>query len=150
MNNRVGIYNKMPAIDMETLIKVCKVQDVLISRHKKWLRKRGVVLDCTVWEMTGCTTEVFYGHFESLFADGMSWSNFGEWQIDHVYPISAVNPKRIDLILGAFNYKNLQPMWAEANSRKGDSITIDAPSIHWLHRGPPQSVQSVFVDDLLV
>lgn len=70
----------------------------------------------------GYSKDEFVAHIESKFEDGMSWSNHGEWHIDHIRPISDF------LASGIFDPKvvnaldNLQPMWAKDNLSKGASI----------------------------
>lgn len=59
-------------------------------------------------------------HIESLFTDGMTWENYGEWHIDHKIPISLMTLYGIDdpAIINALT--NLQPMWAIDNLTKGN------------------------------
>ena len=61
-------------------------------------------------------------HLENQFVEGMSWDNYGEWQIDHIVPcasfdLSDPNQQRI-----CFNFRNLQPLWAKDNQRKQDKL----------------------------
>jgi hypothetical protein len=72
-------------------------------------------------------------HLESLFTDGMSWYNYGEWHIDHKKPLSSFDKETPIHIVNALS--NLQPLWAttreingviyEGNINKGDKITIN-------------------------
>lgn len=61
-------------------------------------------------------------HLESLFEPGMTWSNHGEWHIDHIVPVSwwlkngVTDPSMINALI------NLQPLWAEDNLAKSDKI----------------------------
>lgn len=70
-------------------------------------------------KMLGYTRGQLKSHIESLFADGMSWSNHGEWHIDHIKPVSLfiaegeTDPKVINAL------SNLQPLWAKDNLSKG-------------------------------
>ena len=59
-------------------------------------------------------------HIEKQFKDGMSWSNFGEWHIDHIIPLSSGNNK--DEWIKLNHYTNLQPLWAKENLIKGAKI----------------------------
>jgi hypothetical protein len=61
-------------------------------------------------------------HIQSLFKDGMSWDNYGDWQVDHIIPCAAFDLSNIDNQLICFNYKNLQPLWAIDNLIKKDKI----------------------------
>lgn len=56
---------------------------------------------------------------ERLFVDGMSWDNYGKWHIDHIKPCAAfdlTDPKQFD---ECWALRNLQPLWASDNIRKG-------------------------------
>jgi hypothetical protein len=71
-------------------------------------------------ELLGYSAEDLKNHLESLFTDGMSWDNYGQWHIDHIIPLSSANTE--DEICALFNYKNLQPLWASDNFKKSDKI----------------------------
>jgi hypothetical protein len=45
----------------------------------------------------------------------MTFENYGEWEIDHMTPISKFNLK---------DYKNLQPLWMIDNRKKSNKILI--------------------------
>lgn len=68
----------------------------------------------------GCTLETFKLHIESQFKLGMTWENYGEWHIDHIFPLSKANND--DLLKKAVHYTNLQPLWAEENLKKSNKI----------------------------
>lgn len=56
-------------------------------------------------------------HIESLFTDGMSWSNYGEWHIDHIKPVSSFTRDTLPSIVNSLN--NLQPLWATTREING-------------------------------
>lgn len=62
-------------------------------------------------------------HIESLFADGMSWSNYGEWEIDHIIPISHFVKQGVTDFEIVNALSNLQPLWRTDNLSKGSSVT---------------------------
>jgi len=66
----------------------------------------------------GCSQEELKARFESLFTEGMTWENYGEWHVDHIRPVSSFAPEEWALIN---HYTNLQPLWAKDNLMKGDS-----------------------------
>jgi len=74
-------------------------------------------------EYLGCSLEEFKTHIESLWLDGMTWENHGidGWHIDHKIPLDYF-VKNEDDPWKANHYSNLQPLWAEDNIRKGNSI----------------------------
>jgi hypothetical protein len=123
MNGKAGVYNIWPKVAPELQMAIGRVTDSVIARHRRWLKRRGIVMDCTVWEMTGCTTVQFCEHISGKFEPAMNWLNFGKWQIDHIHPLAAVDPSSTEAILGAFHFANLRPSWASENSRKGAKVT---------------------------
>lgn len=56
-------------------------------------------------------------HLESLFTEGMTWSNHGEWHIDHIIPVSNFTPDTPMNIVNALS--NLQPLWATTREING-------------------------------
>ncbi len=54
---------------------------------------------------------------EEKFKPGMSWDNHGKWHIDHVKPLASASDE--NQLRALCHYKNLQPLWAEENIRKG-------------------------------
>jgi hypothetical protein len=59
-------------------------------------------------------------HIESQFTQGMSWDNYGEWEIDHIIPCASFDLTNSIEQKKCFNYKNLQPLWKEDNLKKSD------------------------------
>lgn len=71
-------------------------------------------------KVMGCDYETAFKHLESLFKEGMSWDNYGEWHIDHIIPLcSATTVKELESLC---HYTNLQPLWAEENILKGGKM----------------------------
>ena len=52
------------------------------------------------------------------FKPKMNWDNYGEWQIDHVVPISQA--KTTNKIIELNHFTNLRPMWAIDNIKKSN------------------------------
>jgi hypothetical protein len=65
----------------------------------------------------GCSIEFYKSYIESQFKDGMSWNNHGEWHIDHIKPLGLAKTERE--LKKLFHYKNVQPLWADENRKKG-------------------------------
>jgi hypothetical protein len=82
------------------------------------------------WEgLVGYSTIELIEHLEKQFKPGMDWSNYGKygWHIDHIIPISSFefsSTEDIDFKL-CWSLKNLQPLWAEDNLRKGNKLDSD-------------------------
>lgn len=72
--------------------------------------------------LIGCSIVELREHLESQFKEGMNWSNYGKWHIDHIRPCSSFDLADTEQQKICFNYKNLQPLWAEDNLRKGCKI----------------------------
>jgi hypothetical protein len=74
----------------------------------------------TTIELLGYSAEELKTHMESLFSDGMSWENWGLWEIDHVKPISSFNKDEDPKIVNSLS--NLQPLWKQDNIKKRDNF----------------------------
>ena len=59
-------------------------------------------------------------YLQSKFENGMTWENYGKWHIDHIRPCASFDLTDIEQQKICFNYKNLQPLWAEDNFKKSD------------------------------
>jgi hypothetical protein len=68
----------------------------------------------------GCSVDELKIHLEKQFLDGMSWSNHGEWHIDHIKPLAKFDLKDKKQLLIACHYTNLQPLWAKENIIKSN------------------------------
>jgi len=73
-------------------------------------------------QLLGCTVEQLRAHLEARFTSGMSWSNYGEWHIDHIKPCSSYDMSDPVQQAACFHYTNLQPLWAIDNLKKGDAV----------------------------
>ena len=54
----------------------------------------------------------FKNKMEECFTEGMCWENHGEWEVDHIIPLCKG---------GKHSPKNLQPLWATDNHKKGSN-----------------------------
>jgi hypothetical protein len=62
------------------------------------------------------------GHLETQFTSGMSWSNYGEWHVDHIIPISSFNFNNYEEFESCWSLSNLQPLWGSENISKNNKI----------------------------
>lgn len=74
-------------------------------------------------ELMGYSSSDLKESVESKFLDGMSWENYGDWHIDHMYPISRYVQDGIEDPSIINDLDNLIPMWSEHNIRK-DTRTL--------------------------
>lgn len=56
-------------------------------------------------------------HLESLFTEGMSWDNYGEWHVDHIKCVYEFNDDTHPSIVNALS--NLRPLWATTREING-------------------------------
>ena len=64
----------------------------------------------------GCSKKELELHIESQFKEGMTWDNYGEWEIDHIKPLSIAETE--NEMYKLCHYTNLQPLWKSANRKK--------------------------------
>lgn len=75
------------------------------------------------WEdLVNFTLQDLIVHLEKQFKDGMNWNNQGKWHIDHIKPISnfSFNSYEDKDFQECWSLRNLQPLWAIDNLRKGN------------------------------
>jgi len=56
-------------------------------------------------------------HISSLFTEGMSWDNYGEWHVDHIIEIIKHQKNTHPSIVNALS--NLRPLWATSRTVNG-------------------------------
>ena len=83
-----------------------------VVRAKNYTRKNHLN------EILGIDWKGFKLYLSSLFDGGMNWDNYGEWEIDHIKPLSTA--KNISEVEQLFHYSNLQPLWRSDNRRKSN------------------------------
>lgn len=59
----------------------------------------------------GCSIPDLKKHLEAQFQPGMSWDNYGEWEIDHILPLCSVDLSDEIQFKKVSHYSNLQPLW---------------------------------------
>lgn len=96
---------------------VKRVKDSLSARIRAVLKGKGYAKNTKTAEVLGCDLETLKAHIESKFWPGMSWGNYGEWQIDHIKPLASA--ETIEDVYRLNHYSNLQPLWMIDNIRKG-------------------------------
>jgi hypothetical protein len=89
------------------------------SRIGNFIRARGLMKPCGTERLLGADFNQVKAWIESQFSEGMSWSNYGEWHLDHKIPL--LTARTMDELLPLFSYENLQPLWAIDNFSKSKS-----------------------------
>jgi len=65
----------------------------------------------------GCNHVTLRQHISARFREGMAWSRYGQWEVDHIVPLSAAQSEAE--LLKLCQFRNLQPLWKRENQMKG-------------------------------
>lgn len=88
-------------------------RSILTNALKRFSSKK---IDKTI-NLLGYSALELKTHIESLFLEGMTWENYGEWHIDHIKMVSTFDKETTMNIVNSLD--NLRPLWAKDNcSRK--------------------------------
>ena len=101
-----------------------KLIDNLARRTTKELKKRNIERKINHTDLIGCNGDYLKKYISKLFTEDMTLNNYGEWELDHIKPVSSFNLNNEDELQECFNYKNLQPLWKEDNKKKSNKIRI--------------------------
>jgi hypothetical protein len=77
----------------------------------------------TTSELLGYTSIELKENLESKFKEGMSWDNYGEWEIDHIRPVSSFDLEKTPPSVVS-SLDNLQPLWEIENITKGNKYEL--------------------------
>lgn len=105
-----------------------RTKHYLRVRLNKELRRVNTTKSDRTVSLLGCSIEELRAHLESNFTIGMSWENYGIWQmdkpmtwhIDHIRPCASFDLSDPEQQRECFHWTNLQPLWAIDNLTKGD------------------------------
>lgn len=89
------------------------------SRVAAAFRRAGFRKGSATEDLVGCDFKTLRAHIESLFRPGMTWANrgFKGWHLDHKIPLASATDEAS--LRALCHYKNLQPLWASENLKKG-------------------------------
>lgn len=93
-----------------------RLRDNLRRRLSKALK--GLQKEKPAHELLGCSWRYFKKHLEQNFHEGMNWENYGQWHVDHFFPLMTYDLSKRGQQKKAFNYKNLRPLWADENRKR--------------------------------
>ena len=103
-----------------------RLERILRARFTKFLKQNNCRKGGRSFEIFGATPQQIKSHIESQFKDDMTWENQGEWHIDHIIPLDYYfknfDLNDLEVQKKAFNYKNLQPLWAFENLSKSNKF----------------------------
>jgi len=112
---RVWEYKKYHS-DPHFKIKACMSMRLRDALRRHSFKKNGASL----FDLLPYSLEELMQHLEKQFEPGMTWSNHGEWHIDHIkadvrFKYSSVHDEEFRR---CWSLENLQPLWPEDNLRK--------------------------------
>lgn len=99
-----------------------KLRYTLRNRIRRALKNQFSTKASKTINLLGCSIEECRKYLESKFQDGMTWDNYGKWEIDHIIPCIAFDLTNIEEQKKCFNYTNLQPLWWRDNRTKGNKV----------------------------
>lgn len=115
--NQVQVYRQLAKNDI-----IYKILNNLSSRINTELQKRNIRRTLTYTEFLGCSPNDFKIFIENKFVERMNFDNYGEWVVDHIFPISKIDFNNFEEIKKCFHYTNLQPLWELSNRIKYNKI----------------------------
>lgn len=111
---------------------VYKIIRTIRSRTRLFIKSANIQKIDSITKAIGCSKQEFIAHIESKFynrksGEIMTWENYGYygWHIDHIKPLSSFDLTNEEQFKKACHYTNLQPLWAEDNLTKSNSIVDD-------------------------
>lgn len=110
-----------------------KNKEVILKKNREWnkknahivtwrsilkshLRRIGKSKEGKTIDLLGYSALELKQYIESLFIEGMDWNNHGEWEIDHIRPVTSFDMDTLPSVVNALN--NLQPLWRNENRSK--------------------------------
>ena len=101
---------------------IYKIATNLANRINQTMKQAGRHRTLVYNDLLGCSIDDFAFHLFLLMEDGMTFDNYGEWEIDHIIPISHFDFTKISHIKRCCHYSNLQPLWLHDNRHKSNKI----------------------------
>jgi hypothetical protein len=87
-------------------------------RKRIWDALKNNIKSKRTGKLLGCSIEFLKQHLGNKFKPGMSWFNYGKWEIDHIKPCAKFDLSKPSEQRKCFNYTNLQPLWMKDNRIK--------------------------------
>lgn len=77
------------------------------------------------WKLVGCNVIELQSVIESMFTDGMSWSNTKEWDVDHVKPLRSFDLRNMTEVYQCLHFSNLQLLWKPEHYAKNEKDKLN-------------------------
>ena len=131
IKNKIKSYYKKKYVNNEQFdnYKKLKKTDIMYhmmqnlnSRICREFKMKNIKRTLKYADYIGCSPEVLKDHIQNQLKDNMTFDNYGDWEIDHIIPVSSFNLNDINQSKKCFNYLNLQPLWSIDNKKKYNKI----------------------------
>jgi hypothetical protein len=113
-------YDVMRKRKKEREDSLTKFIQIMRQSVRQSFKRKGYTKKSRTYIILGDDWDIVKKYFESLFVEGMNWDNYGEWEIDHITPISTSCCE--DEVMKLCHYTNLQPLWKKDNRLKSNKI----------------------------
>ena len=103
---------------------VFKIHTNISSIVRRSIKSQNGIKVGRTFEHLPYTPQQLKEHIERQFEDWMTWENYGQWHIDHVYPQSKLPYDSLEHpnFRKCWALENLRPLCAKENIRKSDKI----------------------------
>jgi hypothetical protein len=105
---------------------------VVTIRRQMGRAFRGTLKPDSTYALLGCDRVTAMRSIEAMFLPGMTWDNYGDWHIDHIYPLSKVDQTDRLAVRASCHIDNLQPLWGPENSEKHAKVLPEAKKLFGL------------------
>ena len=92
----------------------------IIKNQRNRLHELVVNKPTSFSKSVGCNSTFLRQYLESKFQPGMTWDNYGKWEIDHIRPLVSFDLEDAEQFKQACHHTNLQPLWEKDNIAKSD------------------------------
>lgn len=122
-----------------------RISSSVTAKMIKMLRDKGGSKKDARRMITGWSLDDLLHHLSPLLEEGMTFQNWGEWQIDHVIPVSLVEfqDEYDQSFKDVWSLQNLAPLWAFDNNSKHNRLDWKLPSkyknplLRHMYENPP-------------
>lgn len=114
-------YDEQVRLNYDKLIlkkPIYRIINSLSTRIRDKLNELEIDRTFKYTDVLGCSIREFENYLLENMKDGMSFDNYGEWEVDHITAFSRFDFTKHNDIIKCCNYKNLQPLWKPENRKK--------------------------------
>jgi hypothetical protein len=102
-----------------------RITQAIKCRIRAVIKSKSLIRADRYNRLIGCTPNQLRDHLEAQFRPGMTWENYGKWEVDHIRPCRSFNLAIIQEQRDCFHFSNLQPLWLQENRSKSGKWTGD-------------------------